>query len=190
MAWRAEERPGRTHPARSDTGGRAVSSPSSRPWKWWRSSPAARPSTCRRRAPGPSRPMPTGLWPGAAACPGHLVAALASPEVGLAIHRHGGRPFVALAALLLAAGHVMPGAEPSGVRSAWMSSTSKPMSLACPWCGGAGRRPRGERCPGRPARHAPRRRPKRRQASTAWPPRESTPSFVRPATDTGPRAAS
>jgi predicted MFS family arabinose efflux permease len=35
---------------------------------------------------------------------GLLVAALASPHVGSAIHRHGGRPVLALAALLLAAG--------------------------------------------------------------------------------------
>jgi len=35
---------------------------------------------------------------------GLLVAALASPHVGTAIHRHGGRPVLALAALLLAAG--------------------------------------------------------------------------------------
>ena len=35
---------------------------------------------------------------------GLLVAAFASPHVGAAIHRHGGRPVLALAALLLAAG--------------------------------------------------------------------------------------
>lgn len=35
---------------------------------------------------------------------GLLVAAFASPHVGVAIHRHGGRPVLALAALLLAAG--------------------------------------------------------------------------------------
>lgn len=35
---------------------------------------------------------------------GLLVAAFASPHVGVAIHRHGGRPILALAALLLAAG--------------------------------------------------------------------------------------
>ena len=35
---------------------------------------------------------------------GLLVAAFASPHVGTAIHRHGGRPVLALAALLLAAG--------------------------------------------------------------------------------------
>ncbi|MCJ2137792.1 MFS transporter [Methylobacterium sp. J-026] len=35
---------------------------------------------------------------------GLLVAAVASPHVGAAIHRHGGRPVLALAALLLAAG--------------------------------------------------------------------------------------
>ena len=35
---------------------------------------------------------------------GLLVAALASPHVGVAIHRRGGRPVLALAALLLAAG--------------------------------------------------------------------------------------
>lgn len=35
---------------------------------------------------------------------GLLVAALASPHVGTAIHRHGGRPVLALAALFLAAG--------------------------------------------------------------------------------------
>lgn len=35
---------------------------------------------------------------------GLLVAAFASPHVGAAIHRHGGRPILALAALLLAAG--------------------------------------------------------------------------------------
>ncbi|WP_144769201.1 MFS transporter [Methylobacterium dankookense] len=35
---------------------------------------------------------------------GLVVAAMASPHVGAAIHRHGGRPVLALAALLLAAG--------------------------------------------------------------------------------------
>ncbi|KMO42986.1 MFS transporter [Methylobacterium variabile] len=44
---------------------------------------------------------------------GLLVAAFASPRVGLAIHRHGGRPVLALAALLLAAGHVVLGLAPS-----------------------------------------------------------------------------
>ena len=43
---------------------------------------------------------------------GLLVAALASPRVGLAIHRHGGRPVLALAAVLLAAGHVVIGLAP------------------------------------------------------------------------------
>lgn len=38
---------------------------------------------------------------------GLLVAAFASPHVGAAIHRHGGRPVLALAALLLAAGLTM-----------------------------------------------------------------------------------
>jgi hypothetical protein len=37
---------------------------------------------------------------------GLLVAAFASPHVGVVIHRHGGRPVLALAALLLAAGLV------------------------------------------------------------------------------------
>ena len=44
---------------------------------------------------------------------GLLVAAFASPRVGLAIHRHGGRPVLALAALLLAAGHVVLGLAPN-----------------------------------------------------------------------------
>ena len=44
---------------------------------------------------------------------GLLVAAFASPRVGLTIHRHGGRPVLALAALLLAAGLVVIGLAPS-----------------------------------------------------------------------------
>ncbi|GJE47026.1 hypothetical protein GOFOIKOB_0045 [Methylobacterium tardum] len=44
---------------------------------------------------------------------GLLVAAIASPRVGIAIHRHGGRPVLASAALLLAAGHVVIGLAPS-----------------------------------------------------------------------------
>ncbi|MDP4021125.1 MFS transporter [Methylobacterium sp. NEAU 140] len=44
---------------------------------------------------------------------GLLVAAIASPRVGIAIHRHGGRPVLALAALLLAAGHVVIGLAPN-----------------------------------------------------------------------------
>lgn len=44
---------------------------------------------------------------------GLLVAALASPRVGLAIHRHGGRPVLALAALLLAAGLAVIGLAPN-----------------------------------------------------------------------------
>ncbi|PNA17264.1 MFS transporter, partial [Pseudomonas sp. MPR-R1B] len=38
---------------------------------------------------------------------GLLVAAFVSPRVGAAIDRHGGRPILALAALLLAAGLVI-----------------------------------------------------------------------------------
>jgi predicted MFS family arabinose efflux permease len=44
---------------------------------------------------------------------GLLVAAFASPRVGLTIHRRGGRPVLALAALLLAAGHVVIGLAPN-----------------------------------------------------------------------------
>ena len=44
---------------------------------------------------------------------GLLVAAFASPRVGLTIHRHGGRPVLALAALLLAAGLVVIGLAPN-----------------------------------------------------------------------------
>ncbi|GJD47380.1 hypothetical protein OPKNFCMD_0086 [Methylobacterium crusticola] len=44
---------------------------------------------------------------------GLLVAAIASPRVGTAIHRRGGRPVLALAALLLAAGHVVIGLAPN-----------------------------------------------------------------------------
>ncbi|WP_039901831.1 MFS transporter [Methylobacterium sp. GXF4] len=44
---------------------------------------------------------------------GLLVAAFASPRVGLAIQRNGGRPVLAAAALLLAAGHVVLGLAPS-----------------------------------------------------------------------------
>ena len=44
---------------------------------------------------------------------GLLVAASASPRVGLAIHRRGGRPVLALAALLLASGHVVLGLAPT-----------------------------------------------------------------------------
>ncbi|WP_375275775.1 MFS transporter [Methylorubrum thiocyanatum] len=44
---------------------------------------------------------------------GLMVAAIASPRVGLAIHQHGGRPVLALAALLLAAGHVVIGLAPN-----------------------------------------------------------------------------
>lgn len=44
---------------------------------------------------------------------GLLVAAIASPRVGIAIHRHGGRPVLASAALLLAAGHVVLGLAPN-----------------------------------------------------------------------------
>ena len=44
---------------------------------------------------------------------GLLVAAVASPRVGLAIHRHGGRPVLALAAVLLATGHVVLGLAPN-----------------------------------------------------------------------------
>lgn len=44
---------------------------------------------------------------------GLLAAAVASPRVGLAIHRHGGRPVLALAALLLAVGHVVIGLAPN-----------------------------------------------------------------------------
>ena len=44
---------------------------------------------------------------------GLLVAAIASPRVGIAIHRHGGRPVLASAALLLAAGHVVIGLAPN-----------------------------------------------------------------------------
>ncbi|MEE7501971.1 MFS transporter [Methylobacterium mesophilicum] len=43
---------------------------------------------------------------------GLLVAALASPHVGAAIHRRGGRPILALAALLLAAGLTVVAAAP------------------------------------------------------------------------------
>lgn len=35
---------------------------------------------------------------------GLLAAAFASPKIGIAIHHHGGRPVLAIAALLLAAG--------------------------------------------------------------------------------------
>lgn len=44
---------------------------------------------------------------------GLLVAAIASPRVGIAIHRHGGRPVLAFAALLLAAGLVVIGLAPN-----------------------------------------------------------------------------
>ena len=44
---------------------------------------------------------------------GLLVAAAASPRVGLAIHRHGGRPVLALAALLLTAGLVVIALSPN-----------------------------------------------------------------------------
>ncbi len=44
---------------------------------------------------------------------GLLVAAIASPRVGIAIHRHGGRPVLASAALLLAVGHLVIGLAPS-----------------------------------------------------------------------------
>ncbi|WP_279356745.1 MFS transporter [Methylobacterium indicum] len=44
---------------------------------------------------------------------GLLVAAIASPRVGIAIHRHGGRPVLATAALLLASGHVVLGLAPN-----------------------------------------------------------------------------
>ncbi|WP_456016641.1 MFS transporter [Methylorubrum populi] len=44
---------------------------------------------------------------------GLLVAAIASPRVGIAIHRHGGRPILASAALLLAGGHLVMGLAPS-----------------------------------------------------------------------------
>ncbi len=44
---------------------------------------------------------------------GLLVAAIASPRVGIAIHRHGGRPVLALAALLLATGHFVIGLAPN-----------------------------------------------------------------------------
>jgi len=44
---------------------------------------------------------------------GLLVAALASPHVGAAIHRHGGRPVLACAALLLAAGLTMLAVAPA-----------------------------------------------------------------------------
>ena len=44
---------------------------------------------------------------------GLLVAAVASPRVGLAIHRHGGRPVLAGAAILLALGHVVLGLAPT-----------------------------------------------------------------------------
>ncbi|WP_349775237.1 MFS transporter [Methylorubrum extorquens] len=44
---------------------------------------------------------------------GLLVAAIASPRVGIAIHRHGGRPVLASAALLLAMGHVVIGLAPN-----------------------------------------------------------------------------
>ena len=44
---------------------------------------------------------------------GLLAAAIASPRVGIAIHRHGGRPVLASAALLLAAGHVVIGLAPN-----------------------------------------------------------------------------
>ncbi|MEE7464985.1 MFS transporter [Methylobacterium fujisawaense] len=44
---------------------------------------------------------------------GLLVAAFASPRVGLAIHRHGGRPVLALAALLLAVGLATLGLSPN-----------------------------------------------------------------------------
>jgi MFS family permease len=44
---------------------------------------------------------------------GLLVAAFASPRVGLTIHRHGGRPVLALAALMLATGLVVIGLAPN-----------------------------------------------------------------------------
>ena len=44
---------------------------------------------------------------------GLLVAAVASPRVGLTIHRHGGRPVLALAALMLATGLVVIGLAPN-----------------------------------------------------------------------------
>ena len=44
---------------------------------------------------------------------GLVVAAFASPWVGATIHRHGGRPVLALAALLLAAGLVVLGTAPA-----------------------------------------------------------------------------
>ena len=44
---------------------------------------------------------------------GLLAAAVASPRVGIAIHRHGGRPVLASAALLLAMGHVVIGLAPN-----------------------------------------------------------------------------
>lgn len=44
---------------------------------------------------------------------GLLAAAIASPRVGTAIHRHGGRPVLVCAALLLAAGHVVLGSAPN-----------------------------------------------------------------------------
>ena len=44
---------------------------------------------------------------------GLLAAAIASPRIGLAIHRYGGRPVLALAALLLAVGHVVFGLAPN-----------------------------------------------------------------------------
>ena len=44
---------------------------------------------------------------------GLLAAAFASPRVGLAIHRHGGRPVLALAAVLLAVGLAVLGDAPN-----------------------------------------------------------------------------
>lgn len=44
---------------------------------------------------------------------GLLVAAIASPRVGIAIHRHGGRPVLASAALFLAAGLAVIGLAPN-----------------------------------------------------------------------------
>ncbi|KST60031.1 MFS transporter [Methylobacterium sp. GXS13] len=44
---------------------------------------------------------------------GLLAAAFASPRVGLAIHRHGGRPVLALAAVLLAVGLAILGGAPN-----------------------------------------------------------------------------
>ena len=44
---------------------------------------------------------------------GLLVAAFVSPRVGIAISRHGGRPVLAVAALLLALGHLVLGLAPN-----------------------------------------------------------------------------